>query len=158
MYLRRLSAAGLALSILAACQTFQPLEPTDPTSPRLGSTVRVDLADAERRSTAAWRVTDAERLEGRVVRAGPDTLVLSVASRIDGRQDSRFRDTLAVPRALITGMEQQQLSVARSAALTAGLVVGTFLLLQLELTSGGQGPTGPGNGGTEAIVPALPVP
>lgn len=158
MYLRRLSAAGLALSILAACQTFQPLEPTDPTSPGLGSTVRVELADAERRSTAGWRVTEAERLEGRVVRAGPDTLVLSVPSRIDGSRASGFRDTLAVPRSLITGMEQQRLSVVRSAALTAGLVVGTFLLLQLELTSGGQGPVGPGNGGTEAIVPALPLP
>lgn len=142
------SPIALLVALLPACHTHRLVESGVPDA---GSSVTVQLADSATRARAEWWGVDRDRLSGTVVRADRDTIVLSVPSRLGDRPPHpRFRDTLSVPGTLVTAVREERLSAWRSAVLTAGLVAGGFLLLELKVVGGGRGVQPPNGDGVES--------
>lgn len=134
---------GALVTLVPACHTHRLVQSG---VPEAGSSVQVRLADSTARARAGWEAVTRNELSGRVVRADRDSLVLSVPSRVgDGPAHPSYRDTLPVPSSLVLSVREERLSPWRSAVLTAGLVAGTFALLQLDVFRGG-GSVGPPNG------------
>lgn len=148
---RRGLAACLAVlvPVAVACHTYRRIESGVPDP---GTSVRVRLADSATRARAGWEAAGSGELAGRALRHTGDSLVLSVPG-LTGGAGSLFRDTIAVPTSLVRRVEEEELSVWRSALLTAGVVTGTFLLLELGGSEASGGLRTPGDEPPESRWP-----
>ena len=141
----RATAVGL-LPLATGCFAYAPargviLRPDSEVRAHLGTPLKVDAG--------AVSVNNVQMVDGRVVRSGSDSLVLS-AMRLSSSSGQQFPGdavTVAIPRASLSSLEQRRFSPERTA-----LVVGTtalmYLLIQSALPQGGSKGGGGNGGGT----------
>ncbi|MGZ8456889.1 MAG: hypothetical protein ACXWZ4_09855 [Gemmatirosa sp.] len=144
---RGVAVGALAVhTLLAGCYAHVPAAPG---SVAPGARVRVALTDAGAQALASAVGTGVRGVEGRVVRLGGDTLVLS-ANRLLTTADVDVAwagADLALPAAWRQGVERRRLSGGRTALLAAGSVALVAAVLALVRRSGdAQGGPGPGGG------------
>lgn len=148
---RRLAAClAVLVPVAVACHTYRRIESGVPDP---GTSVRVRMADSATRARAGWEAARSDELAGRALRHTGDSLVLSVPGRTGSGAGSLFRDTIAVPTSLVRRVEEEGLSVWRSALLTAGVVTGTFLLLEVGGSEASGGLRTPGDEPPESRWP-----
>lgn len=145
----------LLLTLLApGCHVYHPVESG---SPSPGSDVRVRLT-APGAIEISGATDEATRVyEGRLLDAERDTLRLSVVQARYGRDFERartFRSELAIPRNFVEGVEVREISVWRTALVSAAAagVVGV-LLHRAGGGGGGVDPPENGNGTTTSRIP-----
>lgn len=128
--LRPIAAALLAALALSGCYSYVPTQEV----PGRGARVRVRLSQPQDVRLTEITANDVMMINGEVVRANSDTLVLSaylLQSR-SGYENFGRGETAFVPRENIVGLFENRISVIRTAGLMGavallGVVVGVAL-------------------------------
>ncbi|MEJ2216250.1 MAG: hypothetical protein P8099_06505 [Gemmatimonadota bacterium] len=139
-----LVAAALYLS---GCFAYVPVPPNAP--PPKGTAVRVRLATPADYRLARYTANDVVEVEGEVIRAEQDRLLLS-AFGMRSAADFEFvaeGETVAIPNDQLASFERKKVSVFRSALLVVA-VAALGSLVKLALDTAGGGGEGGGGGGT----------
>lgn len=159
--IRRFVATNLLLLLAAVgCHRYRPAEP-DAVS--RGAQVRVRLTDEGQESLARRTVRFERELEGRLHRVGPDSLWI-VSSRGNRRAvtstAATIRDTLAIPRGHVNGLDREEVSVLRTAGIIgAGAAgIGIFAATSVTDPGGSDAPREPGDSGEATISIPLSIP
>ena len=126
---------------LISCTEYTPV--SSGVAAPIGSRVRVDLTDQGTMSVAPRLGQRASSLEG-VLQTMTDStfsLVVTKVSRAGGIEDSYNGEQIALRRGDAETLRTSKTSIARSALLTAALVVSTFLIAKGagDLSGGGSG-------------------
>lgn len=141
----------MALLFATGCYSYAPLERS---APRPGEDVRAQLNEPGMEWIDELTGNETSEIEGRLVRAMPDTLVLAVW-RSDLPNQIRFeaaRDTLRLPGEFITALEQKRLSYIKTGAVVGAAVVGLYFLVE-GLAPGSSGGTDDGGGPMLLSIP-----
>jgi len=139
------------LALLGGCYTLRPAAIE---SLPAGATVRARLTPAGTENVSALTGRESPRLEGRFVRANPDTVLLDVW-RTDlrlGRDFAPGRLPVSLPRRDVVEVAEKRLSLVRTGAVAAVLGVGAYQIYRLLASGAGGTSTGtPGAGGPSII-------
>lgn len=136
-------------ALMSGCYSYVPVERPTP-----GSVVRVELPVY---STVAGtrREEDVAEMEGTVVTAATDSLVLRVESlsQIGNFREIRSVDTLRVARADLSALSEKTFSKPKTIGLTVliGAAVVGLAVAALDVGGGSQGGTDPPDGTTTSI-------
>lgn len=145
LLLRPIALLLLCLSALNGCYSYARVPSETPVDRG-----RVRLHLSEPRSVALTNTTanDVVFVEGEVVRAGPDSLALSVWNlrARSGYEQRAMGETVVLPRGQMVDVERRRLSPVRS-GLLAGAVVLLTTLVSSFMGGGGEDGGGPGGGG-----------
>ncbi len=118
--------------------------------PSTGAEVRAHLTEPGRFRLTNITAENVVRVDGEVVRWGPDQLVLSafwLRSR-GGLEHKGVGETVVIPRTRIATLERKQVSAVRS-----GGFIGVTILLAALVTAAFGGGGGPGEGPNGGIPP-----
>lgn len=110
-----------------------------------GRTVRVTLTAEGTRQVEPALGTGVVEVEGVVERATADSVRLAVrqvATAVRGERFASTGNTVTVPRAVVSGMEVQQLSRSRTTMLAAGVTAVLAAIASLVSASAGGSGTG----------------
>ncbi|GMV04958.1 MAG: hypothetical protein AMXMBFR53_12380 [Gemmatimonadota bacterium] len=151
--------AVLALLALASgCYTFAP---TRPEEARPQQAVRVRLAPAEAARLADFADPSTRSLEGKLVEATGDSLLLLVPSltELRGTRVETLHQRVQVGRAGILDMEVRNLDRPRT-WLVSGLAFAAVVAIAVDQLSGNGGSevVPPGGGPNDAVLPSVRIP
>lgn len=154
-WLRPLTWTPVLLSL--GCYRYVP---ADTGSLRAGTEVRTRLSAAEAERIGELLQTNGRLLEGRLVEAEGDQLLLQVpvAYTQVGSRPGALHQRVGIPRSEIVEVELKQLDRKKTGALIAAsaIVAGAVLYSQLSAEGGGYGTEEPGGGGVnEVVVPGV---
>lgn len=125
------------------CYNYVPL--TQP-EPEPGTRLAVDLTDSGTDVLSRYLGPNVTQVEGRLLRAMPDTLVLSAQVVTDREGIGHFwrGEAVSLPRGLVATLDRRQLSVGRTATFATGALVAAVLVLKaFGVLSGGSTNTMP---------------
>ncbi len=137
----------LPLLAVSACYTYQPLPSPEP---RVGTRVSVQLTDNGSRELWSSIGPSVLHVEGDVLGVDSSALNLSVhqVENQRGVQSSWNGEHVAVPRRLIAGIQQRQLSPGGTGLLGGVAVITMFAVYHLLGGDGSsEGSSGTGTGG-----------
>lgn len=121
--------ASAAIAALAGCYTFAPVRGVPP----VGNEVRATVTDEEALRLSRQTGQLARTLDGRLVGATEDSVVVSVvtfrvASEVSGSR--QLRQSVVIPRAALERLETRELSTWRTGI--AGLLAATAVYVGIE--------------------------
>lgn len=134
------------LTFLAGCYAYVPLDTARPVA---GTRVRAHLTDDGTLQLTRYLGRGISLVDGSIVRDGRDTLSLAVHSVTNWQEIEQYweGESVALPRGMISRLEERRFSASRTALFTGGLVLGTVALRALfDLI-------GDGNGGSDSGGP-----
>lgn len=142
------------LPFLAACYTYAPVDPAG-ISPGMGVRARVSAAAGERIAPLLGS-TQARLLDGTVVEASSDTMILEVPTVVRaeiGPSVQTLRQRVSLGRADVLEMESRKLDSFRTRVLVGG-VAAIVISTAVRALKGEPGKDKlPGDGATELIIP-----
>jgi hypothetical protein len=125
------------------CYDYVPLRPPEPVP---GTRLAADLTDSGADALGRYLGPRVARVDGRLMRMTPDTLVLSAFVVTDREGIAHFwkGEAVSLPRALVATLERRRLSVGRTATFAAGAIAGAVLVLRaFGIISSGSSSTMP---------------
>jgi hypothetical protein len=139
---RRAVAIGL-LSVVAGCYTYTPIAPLQPAP---GTNLSLVLSDEGRMQSMRQVGPYAMRIEGELLQANPDDLVLAVSDVVDirGTRSKWTGETVSLPRTYVMTTYQKQFSRSRTVLLATAVAGGIVAIIAGRnlLGFGGSGETG----------------
>ena len=133
------------LPILAGCYTYTPIATL---SPQPGTNLSLVLSDEGRMQSARQVGPYAVRIEGALVQATSDDLILAVSNVVDARgaHTKWTGEPVSLPRSYVLMTYQRKFSGSRTALVAAATVGGILALIASRnlLGLGGNGDTGQG--------------
>lgn len=137
----RLSLAFLP--VLAGCYTYTPIATLQPAP---GTNLSLVLSDEGRMQSMRQVGPYAMRIEGELLQATSDDLVLAVSDVVDirGTRSKWTGESVSLPRSYVTMTYQKQFSRSRTAVLATAALGGIVALIAARnlLGIGGSGETG----------------
>lgn len=142
------------LPVLAACYTYAPIEPSE-VSPGMGLRARVSAAAGERIAPLLGS-TQTRLLDGTVVEAGRDTMILEVPTTVRaeiGPSVQTLRQRVSLARGDVLEMESRKLDNFRTRLLVGGIAA-IVVSTAVQSLKGEPGKDQlPGGGSTEMLIP-----
>jgi hypothetical protein len=139
---RRAVAIGL-LPVVAGCYTYTPIAPLQPAP---GTNLSLVLSDEGRMQSMRQVGPYAMRIEGELLQANPDDLVLAVSDVVDirGTRSKWTGETVSLPRTYVMTTYQKQFSRSRTVLLATAVAGGIVAIIAGRnlLGFGGSGETG----------------
>jgi len=140
---RRLAAAIGWLPVLAGCYTYTPIATLQPAP---GTNVSLVLSDEGRMQSVRQVGPYAMRVEGELVQASSDDLVLAVSDVVDirGTRSKWTGETVSLPRTYVMTTYQKSFSRSRTALLATAVGAGIVAIIAGRnlLGFGGSGSSG----------------
>jgi len=140
---RRLAVAIGFLPVLAGCYTYTPIAALQPAP---GTNLSLVLSDEGRMQSVRQVGPYAMRIEGELVQANADDLVLAVSDVVDirGTRSKWTGETVSLPRTYVMTTYQKQFSRSRTALLATAVGAGIVAIIASRnlLGFGGSGNTG----------------
>jgi hypothetical protein len=135
-------AIGL-LSVVAGCYTYTPIAPLQPAP---GTNLSLVLSDEGRMQSMRQVGPYAMRIEGELLQANLDDLVLAVSDVVDirGTRSKWTGETVSLPRTYVMTTYQKQFSRSRTVLLATAVAGGIVAIIAGRnlLGFGGSGETG----------------
>lgn len=119
--MRAVSVVLFSALLVSACYTYVPTS----TAPQQASEVRLQLSQPGEFRLANLTANDVVLMDGEMIRAGADSVLIS-ARWLQARSGYEFAgagETVRVPRANVATIAQKRISLLKTAALAAGLVL-----------------------------------
>jgi len=144
LHYRRLTLAIGFLPVLAGCYTYLPVATLQPA---LGTNLSLVLSDEGRMQSTRQVGPYAMRIEGELLQATPDDLVLAVSDVVDvrGTRSKWTGESVSLPRTFVMTTYEKRFSRSKTVLLAtaiAGGIVGIIASRGL-LGIGGHGENGP---------------
>jgi hypothetical protein len=140
---RRLAVAIGCLPLLAGCYTYTPVATPQPAP---GTNLSLVLSDEGRMQSMRQVGPYAMRIEGELLQANPDDLVLAVSDVVDirGTRSKWTGETVSLPRTYVMTTYQKQFSRSRTVLLATAVAGGIVAIIAGRnlLGFGGSGETG----------------
>jgi hypothetical protein len=141
--MRRIASAIAFLPVLAACYSYTPITTLQPAP---GTNLSLVLSDEGRMQSVRQVGPYAMRIEGELLQATPDDLVLAVSDVVDirGARSKWTREPVSLPRSYVMTTYQKQFSRSRTTLLAAAVAGGIVAIIASRnlLGFGGSGNTG----------------
>jgi hypothetical protein len=141
--MRRTALALTFLPLLAACYSYTPIATLQPAP---GTNLSLVLSDEGRMQSARQVGPYAMRIEGELLQATPDDLVLAVSDVVDirGARSKWTGEPVSLPRSYVMTTYQKQFSRSRTTLLAAAVAGGIVAIIASRnlLGFGGSGNTG----------------
>jgi len=140
---RRLITAIGFLPVLAGCYTYTPIATLQPVP---GTNLSLVLSDEGRMQSMRQVGPYAMRIEGELLQATPDDLVLAVSDVVDirGTHSKWTGESVSLPRSYVMMTYQKQFSRSRTTLLATAVAGGIIAIIASRslLGFGGSGDTG----------------
>jgi len=140
---RRLAVWIGFLPVLAGCYTYTPLATLQPAP---GTNLSLVLSDEGRMQSMRQVGPYAMRIEGELLQATPDDLVLAVSDVVDirGARSKWTGESVSLPRSYVTMTYQKQFSRSRTVLLATAVAGGIVAIIAGRnlLGFGGSGDNG----------------
>jgi hypothetical protein len=140
---QRLAVAIGVLPVLAGCYSYTPIATLQPAP---GTNLSLVLSDEGRMQSMRQVGPYAMRIEGELVQATSDDLVLAVSDVVDirGTHSKWTGESVSLPRSFVSMTYQKQFSRSRTTILAAAVAGGIFAIIASRnlLGFGGSGETG----------------
>ncbi|HKC39071.1 MAG TPA: hypothetical protein VKC15_05995 [Gemmatimonadales bacterium] len=140
---RRLAVAIGWLPVLAGCYTYIPITTLQPAP---GTNVSLVLSDEGRMQSVRQVGPYAMRIEGELVQASSDDLVLAVSEVVDirGTRSKWTGETISLPRTYVMTTYQKRFSRSKTALVATAVGAGIVAIIAGRnlLGFGGSGNTG----------------
>lgn len=150
--MRRLVIA--LLPFVAACYSYAPIQPSE-VSPGMGLRARVSASAGERIAPLLGS-TQARLLDGTVIEAGRDTMILEVPTTVRaeiGPSVQTLRQRVSLARGDVLEMESRKLDNLRTRLLVGGIAA-VVVSSAVRALRGEPGKDKlPGDGSTEMLIP-----
>ncbi len=145
--MRRLVVLGVVaigfLPVMAGCYTYTPIATLQPAP---GTNLSLVLSDEGRMQSVRQVGPYAMRIEGELVQANPDDLVLAVSDVVDirGTHSKWTGETVSLPRTYVMTTYQKDFSRSRTALMATAVAAGIVAIIAGRnlLGFGGSGNTG----------------
>ncbi len=141
---RRLAVAIGFLPVLGGCYTYTPIATLQPAP---GTNLSLVLSDEGRMQSMRQVGPYAMRIEGELLQATPDDLVLAVSDVVDirGTHSKWTGESVSLPRSYVSLTYQKQFSRAKTVLVATAVAGGIVAIIAGRnlLGFGGHGETGP---------------
>ncbi len=131
------------LPVMAGCYTYTPITTLRPAP---GTNLSLVLSDEGRMQSVRQVGPYAMRIEGELVQANPDDLVLAVSDVVDirGTHSKWTGETVSLPRTYVMTTYQKDFSRSRTALMATAVAAGIVAIIAGRnlLGFGGSGNTG----------------